>query len=200
MVHNKFNPYIEDDFKDINFSALDTEKFSDEYDDFRNIDTDSLDIFDTFNDNPNFKSSPMNSMIDSDFIPFNDVFASSVIPFGGGMSYEDKPFPNTQNIPQASTLLKDIKNIVAAENPEAIGNEPISKPLDINSQNPSPDKNSDDAKEIVDIYEIERILNTIEDKNPLIIKDLLSQNPSYPSMRILLRRIIILTLKYHYEK
>lgn len=200
MVPNKFKPYIEDDFKDINFSTLDAEKFLDEYDDFRNIDSDSLDIFDTINANPNFKSSPMNSMIDSDFIPFNDVFASSVIPFGGGTHYEDKPFPNTQNIPQTSTLLKNIENIVAAQNSEGTANEPNSKPLDINLQNPSSDKSSDDVTEVVDIYEIERILNTIEEKNPLIIQALLSKNNSYPSMRILLRRIIILTLKYHYEK
>lgn len=196
MMPNKFNPYIEDDFRDINFSTLDDEKFLDEYDDFRNIDGDNLDILDTIN----FKSSPMNSMIDSDFIPFNDVFVSSVIPFGSGLNYEDKLFPNTQNIPQTSTLLKNIENIVEDENPEGTSNEPNPKTSDINSQNPSPNKNSDDVIKIVDIYEIERILNNIEDKDPLIIQSLLSENNSYPSMRILLRRIIVSTLKYHYEK
>ena len=195
MVSDKFNPYIEDDF-----SILDTEKFLDEGDDFQNIASNDLDVFNSINANPNFKSSHMNSIVDSDFIPFKDVFASSVIPFGGGMSYEDKPFPNTQNIPHTANLLNDIKNIISNENFEQTETAPISPSSDINSKKQSPDKNSSNVEEIVDIYEIERILNYIEYKNPLIIKSLQSQNFSYPSIRILLRKIIILTLKYHYEK
>lgn len=97
-------------------------------------------------------------------------------------------------------MLKDIENNVLNHTYEDIARENSSTPLDITSSKPSYEKEAEDVTKIVDIYEIERILNNVEDKNPLIIQTLLAQTNSYPSMRILLRRIIKLSLKYHYEK
>ncbi|GAA0690187.1 MULTISPECIES: hypothetical protein [Clostridium] len=200
MVPNKFKSYGEDDFSEFNFYPIDNENFSDEYGGFHNINAIDSNTFDTLNNSFDFKSSPTSSMMDSDFIPFNTVFASSVIPFGSGTTYENKSLPNTQNIPQDPTLLKDIENNVLNHTYEDIARENSSTPLDITSSKPSYEKEAEDVTKIVDIYEIERILNNVEDKNPLIIQTLLAQTNSYPSMRILLRRIIKLSLKYHYEK
>lgn len=200
MVPNKFNSYGEDDFSEFNFYPMDNENFSDEYGGFQNINTINSNTFDRINNSPDFKSSPMSSMMDSDFIPFNTVFASSVIPFGSGATYENKSLPNTQNIPQDPTLLKDIENNVLNHTYEDITRENNSTPLDINASKTSYEKEAENVTKIVDIYEIERILNNVEDKNPFIIQSLLAQTNSYPSMRILLRRIIKLSLKYHYEK
>lgn len=200
MVPSKFSPYREDDFSEFNFYPLDAENFSDEYAGFQNINAINSNTFDTINNNFDFKSSPTSSMMDSDFIPFSTVFASSVIPFGSGTPYENKSLPNTQNIPQDHTLLKDIENNVSNQLYEDIRRDENPVSSDITASQPSYEKEEENVTEIVDIYEIERILNNIENKNPLIIQALITQTNSYPSTRILLRRIIKLTLKHHYEK
>lgn len=200
MVPYKFNPYREDDFNDFNFYPLNTEKFLDEYDDSQNIDTIDLSDFNSVSDNSDFQSSPVDSIIDNDFIPFSNVFDSSIIPFRGETTYENKVLPNIQTIPQDLTLLKDIENNVLFQ-PEEDMMEEI-EPLfpDIYQSQSSTDEELNGETEIVDIYEIERILNNIEENDPLLIKALLTPNNSYPSARITLRKIIKLTLKYHYEK